>query len=363
MRLLALVTDAFGGSGGIASYNRHLIMSLDSMDEMSSIVVLPRQAENKTGALPPKVEQIAPPRNRWLYLAEVLKICVKKAPFSVVFCGHLNLLYPAYAASVLLRAPLWLQLHGIEAWAPRLSLTRRIISQARIATSISRFTRKRFLSWAPINPVKVKVLPCTCSEAFRPGPKPSLLVNRYHLAGKKVLLTTGRLSSAERYKGHDKIIEQLPVLLKEHPDLVYMVVGDGDDRDRLRALAEKLGVAERVIFAGEVSEADLPDYYRLADFFAMPSTGEGFGIVFLEAAASGLPILAANAGGSPDPLLDGKAGLLVNGDGELLENLGRLLDMRAATSPQDAVRGFSFLNFKEHTKHLLAHMTEKKNAE
>lgn len=359
MRILALVTDAFGGSGGIAAYNRSLLTALASVDGVSSVIVLPRCGRNEPGAVPSKVKQMTPQSNRWLYVLQLFKTCFKDSPFQVVFCGHLNLLYPSYAAAVLLRAPLWLQLHGIESWASRLPLTRRIISQSRIATAISRFTRKQFLSWAPLDPVRVKVLPCTCSEVFHPGPKPSFLVNRYNLTGKKVLLTTGRLSSAERYKGHDKVIEQLPDLLRKHSDLVYMIVGDGDDKNRLHALAEKLGVAEHVLFAGEVSEAELPDYYRLADFFAMPSTGEGFGIVFLEAAACGLPILAENAGGSPDALLEGKSGILVNGEEELLAGLHDLLGGRTF-NPQEAARAFSFPNFQAHVEHLVDRLVERR---
>ena len=98
-------------------------------------------------------------------------------------------------------------------------------------------------------------------------------------------MTVSRLASSEQYKGHDRVIRTLPRLLSQHPETIYLIVGDGDDRPRLESLAVECGVAEKVQFAGLVPPEELPDYFRLADVFVMPSTGEGFGIVFLEAMA------------------------------------------------------------------------------
>ena len=102
-------------------------------------------------------------------------------------------------------------------------------------------------------------------------------------------MTVSRLASSERYKGHDRVIRVLPRILLDHPDTIYLVVGDGDDRPRLEALTLECGVQDKVMFTGPVVADELPDYYRLADVMVMPSTGEGFGIVFLEAMASGIP--------------------------------------------------------------------------
>ncbi len=127
-------------------------------------------------------------------------------------------------------------------------------------------------------------------------------------------MTVSRLASSERYKGQDRVIRILPRLRSEHPDIVYLVVGDGDDRPRLEALALECGVTEQVVFVGRVSQDELPDYFRLADVFVMPSTGEGFGIVFLEAMASGANVIAGNQDGSRDALGDGALGTLVAPD-------------------------------------------------
>jgi glycosyltransferase involved in cell wall biosynthesis len=105
----------------------------------------------------------------------------------------------------------------------------------------------------------------------------------------------------------------------------YLIVGDGNDRDRLATLARAEGVANAVIFAGRVGSEELPDYYRLCDLFALPSTGEGFGIVFLEALACGRPVLAGDQDGARDPLVDGELGVLV--DPENVVNLSQTISM------------------------------------
>jgi phosphatidylinositol alpha-1,6-mannosyltransferase len=131
-----------------------------------------------------------------------------------------------------------------------------------------------------------------------------------------VLLTIGRL--VER-KGVDLVIEALPPLLADHPDLAYLVVGSGPREAALRRRARELGLGDRVVFAGAVPDAELPRIYNLARVFVMPSrfirrkaTIEGFGLVYLEAGASGLPVIAGTAGGATDVVRDGENGLLVD---------------------------------------------------
>src|SRR5205085_3283125 len=104
----------------------------------------------------------------------------------------------------------------------------------------------------------------------------------------------------------------LPLLSRDIPNIAYLIVGDGSDRLRLEQKARQLGVAERVIFAGHISEEEKPDHYRLADAYVMPSSGEGFGIVYLEALACGIPVIGSKIDGSRDALRDGRLGILVN---------------------------------------------------
>jgi phosphatidyl-myo-inositol dimannoside synthase len=112
----------------------------------------------------------------------------------------------------------------------------------------------------------------------------------------------------------DEVMQALPGLLADHPDLVYLIGGEGPDRPRLEARARALGIADRVIFAGRIAEEEKLAHYHLADAYVMPSRGEGFGIVILEAMAAGLPTLASVKDGGREALLDGKLGLLVDPD-------------------------------------------------
>ena len=116
------------------------------------------------------------------------------------------------------------------------------------------------------------------------------------------------MDSRECYKGHDRVIATIPDLVANGHDIYYVVVGEGDDRARLEALARDAGVSDRVRFLGAVGLQSLIEIYRAADLFVMPSTGEGFGVTFLESMASGTPALGFDTGGAKDALADGELG-------------------------------------------------------
>jgi phosphatidylinositol alpha-1,6-mannosyltransferase len=329
VKLLALVSDAFGGHGGIARYNRDLMTALVA-DTRTQIVVLPRDGHADPATVPPGLQQ-REPRGRFGFVAAALWSAWRDGPFDAVFCGHLNLVPAAALVAACFRLPLWLQLHGAEAWDPLPRIWRAAAERASLVTAVSRHTRHRFLGRIRIEPWRLRVLPNTVDVRFTPGAKPEHVLDRIGLRGKTVLLTVGRLDANEQGKGHDRVIRALPQLAASRPDIVYMIVGDGTDQDRLAALARAQGVADRVVFTGAVSDAKLPDYYRAADLFVLPSVQEGFGIVLLEAAASGLPIVAAKAGGSIDALADGALGRLVDPDSqtELVAAIEKMLNAPA----------------------------------
>jgi glycosyltransferase involved in cell wall biosynthesis len=144
------------------------------------------------------------------------------------------------------------------------------------------------------------------------GDKNPALLNRYGLIDRTVLMTLGRLDSRERYKGVDETLEVLPTVAEIVPDVAYLIVGDGTDRERLQQKSRSLGVDDRVVFAGAIPEAEKADHYRLADVYVMPSRGEGFGFVFLEAMACGVPVVASEIDGSREAVRNGALGILVN---------------------------------------------------
>jgi len=204
--------------------------------------------------------------------------------------------------------------HGIEVWGALSAARRRALEHATEVWAVSRHTRNRLLQEHGLRPERVRVVPDTFEEdRFQPGPAPVELRHRYGLsADAKVIFSVGRLAAGERYKGFDRIITALPEIAKHHPTVHYLIAGRGDDQPRLEQLATTAGVRARVTFAGFVPTAELCAHYQLCDVFAMPSTGEGFGIVFLEAMACGKPVLAGDQDGSTEPLMDGQLGALVN---------------------------------------------------
>lgn len=130
------------------------------------------------------------------------------------------------------------------------------------------------------------------------------------------IITVGRLQAR---KGQDTVIRALPEIQKHFKDVTYTIVGNGKDKDRLAVLTEEMGVEQQVSFLHDVPDQDLPMLYSQHDVFAMPNRAiagdiEGFGIVFLEAQASGLPVIAGNSGGTADTLRDGETGFLVDGN-------------------------------------------------
>ena len=358
-RILALMSDGLGVGGGIARFNQNLLAAFSRSAAVHEVVVLPRRGSPEAD-VPPRILQMPsePSKLRWA-------MCVVQQArwhrFDIVFCGHINFVPLAALVARHCGARLWLHIHGIEAWQPPGRLVRPGLASADLVTSASRFTRGRMLAWSGLAADRVKVLPNTLPESFRSTPRRSDLVERHRLLGRRVVLTVGRLASTERYKGHDRLIRALPSLAGLHPDIAYLIVGSGDDEPRLAAMARDAGVAELVRFAGEVPDRELPDYFALADVFAMPSTGEGFGIVFLEAAACGLPVIGGCRDGSRDALADGQAGVLIDplDEGQLIDAVASALGQPHGAAPfrgddrRHAIDRFRFGAFARHVDDLV----------
>jgi glycosyltransferase involved in cell wall biosynthesis len=189
------------------------------------------------------------------YAFAVLDSCLRRGPFDLIICAHINLLPLASLARRLRSAPLLLIVHGIEAWQPTgRSFTDRAARRVDRFVAVSSFTRERFLAWTGLRAEHAHVLPnCIEVEAYGPGPRRRDLINRYGLEGRRVLLTLGRLSAEERYKGVDEVLEVLPELAAKLPNLSYLIAGDGADRDRLEKKSQELGVGDRVVFAGRIA--------------------------------------------------------------------------------------------------------------
>jgi phosphatidylinositol alpha-1,6-mannosyltransferase len=315
MNIVMLLTDAFGGFGGISKFNRDFILALDASDVTESVHVLPR-------LIPDPIREFIPESVVYDRKAAAGKIAFLRRVFSyvwlgpepdIVICGHLNLLPAAWFFAKLRGARLALIVHGIDAWTPRNWFYNWNLRSVDSVIAVSRYTAERFITWSNISRDQVFILPnCVDLNLFKPEPRSIDLASRYGVLNNKVILTVGRLASKERYKGFDEVIAAMPELLRRFPTLVYMIVGDGDDRHRLEQKARSLGISEQVIFAGRITEVEKVSYHCLANAFVMPSYGEGFGIVFLEALACGIPVIGSKVDGSREALLEGQLGHLVD---------------------------------------------------
>ncbi len=321
-RCLAFVTDAFGGRGGIARYNRDFLEALAESGTISVIDVLPRHAPDRV-LTPAGITQAPSPHGKLAYILGAFAAAFRRRR-DLVFCGHLHLAPLAAVIARLVGAKLLVQMHGIEAWQPPSRLQRAAVETAHLVLCVSRHTRAAVLGWARIAPERVLVLPNTVGECFTPGDGSGLKA-ALGLEGKRVLLTVGRIDSRERYKGHDRVIDAMPALLARGHNVVYVIVGEGDDRGWLEKRARERRVGDRVLLLGAVGRERLVEIYRMADLFVMPSTGEGFGIAFLEAMACGTPTLGLATAGASDALADGELGALTSEE-DLAAAIARLLE-------------------------------------
>ena len=212
--------------------------------------------------------------------------------------------------------------HGHEVWWAKVFpfnlLLRRIGSTVDVLTYLGDFTRTAIAKGLSEKAQRsmVKIAPGIDVDHFIPTDA-SKLRNSLGLSDKKVIVSVGRLVHR---KGQDHLIESMPAVLQRVPNVHLLLVGQGPYREHLQKLVKKFGLEESVTFIGRIQYADLPQYICVGDIFAMPSRSrlmglevEGLGIVYLEASACGLPVLAGSSGGAPDAVLQNETGLVVNG--------------------------------------------------
>ncbi|MEU2542186.1 glycosyltransferase family 4 protein [Streptomyces iakyrus] len=213
--------------------------------------------------------------------------------------------------------------HGHEAgWAQlpaARQLLRRIGDSTDTITYLGEYTRSRIASaLTPDAAARMAQLPPGVDEkTFHPGSGGDEVRARLGLTDRPVVVCVSRLV---RRKGQDTLIRALPRILAAEPDTVLLIVGGGPYEKDLRRLAHETGVASAVRFTGAVPWSELPAHYGAGDVFAMPCRTrrggldvEGLGIVYLEASATGLPVVAGDSGGAPDAVLDGETGWVVRG--------------------------------------------------
>jgi phosphatidylinositol alpha-1,6-mannosyltransferase len=335
MKILLLTTEAWEATGGIAKFNRDLFQALTQSPKA------------------PQITRLTLAEGKLIFLWKCWKT-IRHQSFDMVICGHIHL--SPVVSLMLKKIPhKKLIIHGVEAWKrSRHRWVNRVISEFDHIISVSEFTQKQFLRWAPIKAAEMSILPnCVDLQKFQPGTKSEALLKKYNLQNKKVLITLARLDARERYKGIDEVLEILPKLIKKIKELRYLIIGDGSDRLRLEQKCQTLGIRHWVEFAGSIPEEQKIEHYRLADVFVMPGFGEGFGIVYLEAMACGIPVIGSTLDGSQEALRGGKLGLLINPhrEGALQKAILQALEFPKSLRPK-GLDYFSFEKFQERVEEI-----------
>ncbi|MEM7530719.1 MAG: glycosyltransferase family 4 protein [Chloroflexota bacterium] len=257
----------------------------------------------------------------WLqFYPRFLRLC-KQEKTNVIVCGHIAVGLVSWLLAKKLKCKFVIVTYGNEITGPvernqpiEYWFCKFLLNQADAIVSISNFTTDAVLQWG-VSPEKIhKIHPGVDPKIFHPNISTANIIEKHNLKESHVILTVARL--VER-KGHDMIIQGMPKILADVPNTKYLIIGTGRFQDSLKQLAEDIGVADHIIFAGYIKDEMLPNYYCASDVFVMPSrqmvgSVEGFGIVYLEANACGKPVIAGRSGGSLDAIVDGETGLFVD---------------------------------------------------
>jgi phosphatidylinositol alpha-1,6-mannosyltransferase len=240
--------------------------------------------------------------------------------------------------------------HGIEIWNTLANWKKQLLNKIEI-WAVSRYTADQIIQQHGIAGAQIKVLNNCLDPYFKlsePVLKPASLLSKYGIRdNQKVLLSICRLSSSEQYKGYDLVIEGLKQVIQVYPDLVYLLAGKADaiELARVNQLITEFNLQKNVILTGFVPERELALHYQLADVFVMPSKAEGFGLVFIEAAAYGCMVIAGNADGSRDALMDGELGKLVNPNDTAAIGEAMIMALQKEKNEAKAIQNMCFKTF------------------
>ncbi len=327
-----IAADFPPGVGGIQTLTAEVYSRLADLTELVIAPGLPgaRDWDAAHTGLPVQRLRSAPGGwgNTLRFAGEAAAFLRTQAPRRTTTVLHCNNLTAAYIGWWLHLTAGWRYaawLHGEDILRTRApGLTRRVLAGAELILTNSAFTRLAVMRLLPPrHPGRVAVVSLGVADVFlAPVPGAGAAAVRATLCPPEVPLLFGvaRLSRRDRYKGVDMALRALAEWRSRGRHFRYVVAGAGDDREALQGLAQGLGLRDEVTFVGAVSPARLLELYDACDLFLLPGReeiasgggAEGFGIVFLEAAARGKPVVAGRAGGVPDAVQDGQTGILVD---------------------------------------------------
>jgi len=281
----------------------------------------------------------------------------------IVVLSHINLLVAGWIIKRLSpKTRVILLAHGIEIWGDIGSVKKKMLKSLDEIVSVSAYTAEKVHNQHQIEKQKCSVIN-NCLDPFLPLPANAEISENLHRRygfkkDDKILLTLTRLSSTERYKGYDKVMEALSLI--EDENIKYLIAGSYDPEEKiyLTQKVENYQLDGRITFTGFLPDHELAAHFALADLYVMPSWKEGFGIVFIEAMYYGLPVIAGNEDGSVDALKNGQLGLLVNP-----KNVASIKDaiLKVVNQPEQFIpdsklllQNFSYDNYKVQINAMLA---------
>lgn len=320
-KVLFLTLKTFSVTGGIEKVCRVLTRTLYDLGEKDLITPKALSMHDKTSDRDSKYilkEQFKAYNGDkiWFSLAAISQ----GVRSNIIILSHINLLFIALIIKKIApNTKIIMFAHGIDVWR---NLKRWkgdfLRKECDEIWAVSSYTALQMRERHQVANEKIKIVH-NCLDPFLEIPtkfgKPKELLNRYNLKdADPVLFTLTRLSSSELYKGYDLVIETIPALIEKFPTLRYLIAGKADpgEKKRLSNMVKELNLENHVTILGFVPEEELSEHFLLADVFVMPSRKEGFGIVFIEAAACGCKTIAGNQDGSVDALLNGNLGTLVS---------------------------------------------------
>jgi len=321
-RIILYTLQTFSTTGGIQKMSRTLAHSLSLLAKRNNWnFTLWSAYDSKEDLMP----QYLPAENLKAFgvnrVGLVLQTIRAASEPNIVIISHINLAVIGLLIKTSNpKCKVWLIAHGIEVWRPLSWLKNRFLKRCDRIICVSNYTKQQMISRHQIDPAICTVLN-NAVDPFMQLPvhfsKPDRLLKRYHLTPQDpVIFTLTRLAVTEQYKGHDQVIKVISKLKSRFPGIKYILSGQYDHQEevRIKKLITEYKVEEQVILTGFIEESELSDYFLLADLFVLPSKKEGFGIVFIEALACGLPVICGNSDGRIDAIRNGELGTAINAD-------------------------------------------------
>lgn len=314
MKKVLFLCSEYQGHGGIQRFNRNLLQALVLNHSYIDILSL-----NDSAHIKEREYILFGMKKNKIKLVLALFKCLIFKQYDVIICGHINfspMLQFILKCIFFRKHNAILILHGIDVWDRVKGLKRFFSKYFNKVLSVSRYTEDSFVSqMLSIKNITFHVFPNTISPDWSlPSTKPEKVLPVELIKSKSTinLLSVSRLDTSEREKGIVDVLDALYILKKSgFESFTYNIVGSGNDRDNLINLSKKLLIDDNVNFMGSVTDEELFLQYKKADIFILPSSKEGFGIVFLEAMLFGLPVIGASEKGALDVIDHGINGYLV----------------------------------------------------